>query len=72
MRFSGRLRLQERAQPARETGQLLENPCLTVMVTEYGGRMRASLLDYGFGGCHWARLLVVIESEGKIEGRLRS
>ncbi|QCE03397.1 hypothetical protein DEO72_LG8g1421 [Vigna unguiculata] len=33
--------------------------------------MRASLLDYGFGGCHWARLLVVIESEGKIEGRLR-
>jgi len=30
-----------------------------------------SLLDCGFSGCHWPRLLLVIESEGKIEGRLR-
>ena len=29
------------------------------------------MLDCGFSGCDWALVRVLIESEGKIEGRLR-
>jgi len=29
------------------------------------------VVDCGFSGCPWAEVRVLIESEGKIEGRLR-